>query len=119
MVVYFDDNIIDLIYIDGLYIYEVVKYDYEIWWSKLRKGGLIMFYDWNVREVDFGVWKFWEEIKIEGSFECIEMMNGYGLVIVIKINLKLEWYDELVKLLFVLKIKGWLLDELRRIKDFL
>ena len=46
---------------------------------KLRKGGTILFHDWNVRSENFGVWKLWDEIKENNKFKCIEMTYGYGL----------------------------------------
>ena len=116
---HFEDNTIDLIHIDGLHTYDAVKHDYETWRNKLKKGGSLMFHDWNVREADFGVWKLWEEIKTEGNFQCIEIMNGHGLAIATKTNSKPEWHDELTDSLPVLKTKGWLLDEIRRTRDLL
>ena len=116
---HFEDNTIDLIHIDGLHTYEAVKHDYKTWLSKLKEGGTLMFHDWNVREADFGVWRLWEEIKASGNFQCIEIKNGHGLAIATNTNTKPEWHDELTKTLPILKTKGWLLDELRRTKNFL
>ena len=116
---HFSENSIDILHIDGLHTYEAVKHDYKTWLSKLKEGGTLMFHDWNVREADFGVWRLWEEIKASGNFQCIEIKNGHGLAIATNTNTKPEWHDELTKTLPILKTKGWLLDELRRTKNFL
>ena len=60
----FGSNSIDILHIDGLHTYSAVKHDFKTWEEKVKGGGTIIFHDWNVRERDFGVWKLWEEIKI-------------------------------------------------------
>ena len=114
---HFENNSIDIIHIDGLHTYDAVKHDYNTWIDKLKDDGSIIFHDWNVREADFGVWKLWQEIKAEGSMQCIETMNGHGLAIATKGNIKPVWHKELTDILPILKTKGWLLDELRRTKE--
>lgn len=56
---------INLLYIDGYYMYEVVFYDYNIWLLKVVKNGIVLFYDIEVRSGDFGVYKFWDEVKVK------------------------------------------------------
>lgn len=57
----------DYIYVDGDHSYKGVKLDYKLFWSKLRKNGLMVFHDVIVKEwgelKEFGVWKFWQELK--------------------------------------------------------
>ncbi|MDP2649452.1 MAG: class I SAM-dependent methyltransferase [bacterium] len=57
------------IYIDGDHSYEGVKKDFNLFWSRLEKGGLMVFHDVTVKEYPglpkFGVWKFWQEVKGE------------------------------------------------------
>ncbi|MEE7493074.1 class I SAM-dependent methyltransferase [Methylobacterium oryzae] len=59
----FENESIDLLHIDGLHTYEAVRHDYETWMPKLSDRAIILFHDTNVRKNDFGVWKFWEEIR--------------------------------------------------------
>jgi len=42
----FADGSLDFIYIDGNHAYEYVKRDIEIWWPKLKKGGLFSGHDY-------------------------------------------------------------------------
>jgi hypothetical protein len=53
----FEDNSLDFIYIDGNHAYDYVKKDIEIWYPKVKKGGLISGHDYilldNWYETDF------------------------------------------------------------------
>jgi len=74
---YFPDNSIDLLHIDGLHTYEAVKHDFENWFKKLSPNAIVLFHDMNVHENDFGVWKYWEEIK--RKYTNFEFYHGHGL----------------------------------------
>ena len=74
---YFEKNSIDLIHIDGLHTYEAVKEDYNTWLPKMSERGLMIFHDINVHERDFGVWRFWKEIK--QIHQTMEFYHSHGL----------------------------------------
>ena len=73
----FADASIDLLHIDGAHTYEAVKNDFESWRSKLASDSIVLFHDIHVRRDNFGVYKFWNEIKINEI--SIEFTNQYGL----------------------------------------
>jgi hypothetical protein len=75
------------IYIDGDHSYKGVKNDFELFWPKLRKGGLICFHDiiakgkFNNR-YGFGVWKLWQ--RLVNKYPNIQFNSHPGLGILQK-----------------------------------
>ena len=77
----FEDGSIDLLHIDGNHEYESVKKDFANWLPKLKKGGLILMHDILVEREDYGVKKFWGELK--NDFFTRNHLEDHGLGIVL------------------------------------
>ncbi len=73
----FPDKSIDLLHIDGLHTYEAVKHDYQCWLQKMSDKGIVLLHDTQEMEKDFGVWKFFNEIR--RIYPSIELVHGHGL----------------------------------------
>jgi glycosyltransferase involved in cell wall biosynthesis len=72
-----ENGSVDILHVDGRHFYEDVKEDFESWIPKLSTRAIVLFHDTEVREREFGVWRYWAEIsETRPSFN---FMHQYGL----------------------------------------
>ena len=109
---YFEQSSIDVLHIDGLHTYEAVKHDFETWLPLLKDDSIVFLHDINVRERNFGVWRFWQELKASDEYSAIEILNGYGLGILIKGSIYKKLVADSVAIIPLLVAKGVLLEKL-------
>jgi cephalosporin hydroxylase len=75
MVHLFKDNSLDYIYIDGNHDYNHVKQDLELWWPKLKAGGLLAGHDFLILE--------WEDApKLNNGKDIHVWADGFQWAIV-------------------------------------
>ena len=73
----FKDKSIDILHIDGRHNYDDVKRDFLSWRSKLSNTSIVLFHDTQVFERNFGVYRFWNEIREQ--HQHFEFTHGNGL----------------------------------------
>jgi hypothetical protein len=76
---HFEDASIDLLHIDGMHTYEAVRDDYFKWEPKIAPGGIVLFHDIEAKMKDYGVWRFWEDLRLEFPGDTFAFRHGFGL----------------------------------------
>ncbi len=76
----FENESIDLLHIDGEHTFESVSQDFELWLPKMKSDGVILVHDIGVFREDFGVWKFWDQVK--QKYKTFETFHSFGLGII-------------------------------------
>lgn len=75
-----EDGSIDLLHVDGRHYYEDVKEDFESWIPKLSERAVVLFHDTEVRERNFGVWRYWAEISTRRPSLNFQHEHGLGVL---------------------------------------
>jgi len=75
----FEDGSIDVLHIDGLHTYEATKRDHELWGSKLKENGIILFHD-VAESAGYGTSAYWNEIRVRSDSFAFPHSFGLGVL---------------------------------------
>ena len=75
----FEDQSIDLLHLDGCHSYKAISHDFRTWLPKLAKNSIVLFHDTHEDRSEFGVKKFWNELKKDNPENCFEFDHCGGL----------------------------------------
>jgi predicted O-methyltransferase YrrM len=75
---WYPDGVIDILHIDGAHDYDSVKHDFETWFPKVRKGGVILLHDTQSFAADVG--RFYHSLP----YPKFELTHSAGLGVVTK-----------------------------------
>lgn len=73
----FADGSIDLLHVDGRHYYEDVVEDFTSYIPKLSDRAVVLFHDTQVRDHNFGVYRYWAELS--AKYPAFEFHHGNGL----------------------------------------
>ena len=76
----FEDNSVDLLHIDGYHTYDAVRHDFESWRPKLSSRAVVLIHDIHVKKADFGVWRYWQELRQDYRSVDFKHSNGLGVI---------------------------------------
>jgi Methyltransferase domain len=74
---HFENGSIDILHFDGFHTFNAIQEDFAAWSPKLSRRGIALFHDISLREAEFGVWKFWEQLK--PTYRTMEFYHSAGL----------------------------------------
>ena len=76
----FEDDSVDLLHIDGYHTYDAVRHDFESWRPKLSSRAVVLIHDIHVKKADFGVWRYWQELRQDYRSVDFKHSNGLGVI---------------------------------------
>ena len=75
--VFFEDNSVDLVFIDGNHKYDWVTNDITCYWSKIKVGGIMAFHDYDREKAFPGVKRAVDEFIRRNKFELLYDTDVY------------------------------------------
>ena len=75
-----EDGSVDILHVDGRHFYEDVKMDFESLVPKLSERAVVLFHDTEVRDRNFGVWRYWAEVSAGKPSLNFPFQHGLGVL---------------------------------------
>lgn len=73
----YEDESFDYVYIDSDHSYEATSKDIELWWPKVKKGGILAGHDYNSRNKLYGVVEAVNEFVENNNIEYFHLTSEY------------------------------------------
>lgn len=91
----FSDESIDILHIDGFHSYKEVKNDFDTWFPKVKKTGVIMLHDICSKSEDFGVNELWKDLKKRFNYAEFYLSQGLGVIFLSEFNFNSPYLDRI------------------------
>jgi len=78
---HFAPGSIDLLHIAGSHTDAAARHDFTTWLDRMSDRGVVIVHDINEFKQDFGVWRFWREVREQ--YPSIELGHGHGLGVLV------------------------------------
>lgn len=78
---YIEDNSLDFIFIDGNHSYKYVKEDIELWYPKVKSGGLVSGHDYGQDPVKYSVFGVDKAVNEHFGKDNIEVSNKIWYIV--------------------------------------
>lgn len=78
------DELVDCLFIDGNHTYEYVLSDFQMYYPKVRSGGIVAFHDAKLEAERYGTPRVLREIKDKHDIKLIDHSNEVGIAWFVK-----------------------------------
>ena len=90
----FDDESLDFVYIDGNHLYPAVKKDIDLWWPKVKAGGVMGGHDYDIVSSSHNIDTYLYTFRVNGiHYGVVKAVNDFADKHMLSINAEAATYN--------------------------